>query len=408
MVSRRNRTLLSLAIFLGVLGWNVAAAAVKGETGVPVGNLSAHEIEEQLQECPLVQALNQHKVASAPTTSSLSSQIFAFLFPGSPAVNALLATLYISGPPNFLLALCPPNIDPSSLSVMVAFAVGGLLGDTLFHLLPEIFLGEEEHNSVKFVMVEPNKNLLLGVAIMVGFVTFVAMDKGLRIATGGEGGHDHSHGHSHAKVEDTAKTTGVDVGSSKDGVRSRKAGANGTSSVAETAEKEINASVKLGGYLNLIADFTHNITDGLALSSSFYASPTIGATTTVAVFFHEIPHEVGDFALLIQSGFSKRAAMGAQFVTAVGAFLGTCIGIAVQEFGGSSASADVHGAGAGIMGTSLQWGDMLLPFTAGTFLYVGTVAVIPELLETGPNKGQELRKTLMQFAAMFTGAGIML
>lgn len=291
---------------------------------------------------------------------------------------------------------------------MVAFAVGGLLGDTLFHLLPEIFLGEEEHNSVKFVMVEPNKNLLLGVAIMVGFVTFVAMDKGLRIATGGEGGHDHSHGHSHAKVEDTAKTTGVDVGSSKEGVRSRKAGANSTSSVPETAEKEINASVKLGGYLNLIADFTHNITDGLALSSSFYASPTIGATTTVAVFFHEIPHEVGDFALLIQSGFSKRAAMGAQFVTAVGAFLGTCIGIAVQEFGGSSASADVHGAGAGIMGTSLQWGDMLLPFTAGTFLYVGTVAVIPELLETGPNKGQELRKTLMQFAAMFTGAGIML
>ncbi|KAL1798138.1 hypothetical protein ACET3X_002175 [Alternaria dauci] len=409
MVSRRNRTLLSLAIFLGVLAWNVAAAAVKGETaGVPVGNLSAHEIEEQLQECPLVQALNQHKIASAPTTSSLSSQIFAFLFPGSPAVNALLATLYISGPPNFLLALCPPNIDPSSLSVMVAFAVGGLLGDTLFHLLPEIFLGEEEHNSVKFVMVEPNKNLLLGVAIMVGFITFVAMDKGLRIATGGEGGHDHSHGHSHAKVEDTAKTTSIDVGSAKDGVRSRKAGANGTSSVAETADKEINASVKLGGYLNLIADFTHNITDGLALSSSFYASPTIGATTTVAVFFHEIPHEVGDFALLIQSGFSKRAAMGAQFVTAVGAFLGTCIGIAVQEFGGSSASADVHGSGAGIMGTSLQWGDMLLPFTAGTFLYVGTVAVIPELLETGPNKGQELRKTLMQFAAMFTGAGIML
>jgi zinc transporter 7 len=346
-----------------------------------------------------VQALNQHKIASNPSTSSVSSQIFAFLFPGTPAVNALLATLYISGPPNFLLALCPPNIDPSSLSVMVAFAVGGLLGDTLFHLLPEIFLGEDEHDSVKFVMVEPNKNLLLGVAI-------VAMDKGLRIATGGAGGHDHSHGHAHEKVEATATATGIDGNGSKDSVRSRKAGANGTWSAVDTpAEKEINASVKLGGYLNLIADFTHNITDGLALSS-FYASPTIGATTTVAVFFHEIPHEVGDFALLIQSGFSKRAAMGAQFVTAVGAFLGTCIGIAVQEFGGSSTSEGVKGPG--LMGTSLQWGDMLLPFTAGTFLYVGTVAVIPELLETGPNKGLELRKTLMQFAAMFTGAGIML
>ncbi|EDU43019.1 zinc transporter YKE4 [Pyrenophora tritici-repentis Pt-1C-BFP] len=406
MVSRRNRTLVSLAIFVAVLAWNVAAAAVKGETGVSVEDLTTHQIEEQLQECPLVQALNQHKVASSPTTSSVASQIFAFLFPGSPAVNSLLATLYISGPPNFLLALCPPNIDPSSLSVMVAFAVGGLLGDTLFHLLPEIFLGEDEHDSVKFVMVEPNKNLLLGVAIMVGFVTFVAMDKGLRIATGGQGGHDHSHGHSHEKVEATAKATGIGTKDSKDTLRARKSGANATSATADApTEKEINASVKLGGYLNLIADFTHNITDGLALSSSFYASPTIGATTTVAVFFHEIPHEVGDFALLIQSGFSKRAAMGAQFVTAVGAFLGTCIGIAIQEFGGNSASAGAHGPG--IMGTSLQWGDMLLPFTAGTFLYVGTVAVIPELLETGPNKGQELRKTLMQFSAMFTGAGIM-
>jgi zinc transporter 7 len=290
---------------------------------------------------------------------------------------------------------------------MVAFAVGGLLGDTLFHLLPEIFLGEDEPDKTKFVMVEPNKNLLLGVAIMVGFITFVAMDKGLRIATGGAGGHDHSHAHKHEEKAVSVKATGADINGSKDHVRSRKGASNGVAAAPAPTEKEINASVKLGGYLNLIADFTHNITDGLAMSSSFYASPTIGATTTVAVFFHEIPHEVGDFALLIQSGFSKKTAMGAQFVTALGALLGTCIGIAVQEFGGSS----THGAatsGAGLFGTSLQWGDMLLPFTAGTFLYVGTVAVIPELLETGPDKGKELKKTLTQFTAMFTGAGIML
>ncbi|KAL8893746.1 MAG: hypothetical protein Q9192_004964, partial [Flavoplaca navasiana] len=100
-------------------------------------------------------------------------------------------------------------------------------------------------------------------------------------------------------------------------------------------------------------------------------------------------------------------AMGAQFVTAAGAFLGTCLGIAVQEMGKTS-----HTAGGsqdmGIAGTGLGWGGLLLPFTAGTFLYVGTVAVIPELLETGPNKGEELRKTLTQFAAMAVGAGIML
>lgn len=143
------------------------------------------------------------------------------------------------------------------------------------------------------------------------------------------------------------------------------------------------------------------------MSASFYTSPTIGATTTVAVFFHEIPHEVGDFALLIQSGFSKRAAMGAQFVTALGALLGTLIGIAVQELGGSDRTQG-QGMNAGIWGTSLSWGDLLLPFTAGTFLYVGTVAVIPELLETGPSRRNEAWKTAQQFVAMAAGAGIML
>ncbi|KAJ3560543.1 hypothetical protein NPX13_g9265 [Xylaria arbuscula] len=343
-----------------------------------------------------------------PTPLPLHPRSSLLLFPGSPAVNALLATLYISGPPNFLLALCPTNIDPSSLSVMVAFAVGGLLGDTLFHLLPEIFLGEDTPERVRFVLVEPNRNLLLGLAIMVGFMTFVAMDKGLRIATGGEG-HDHSHGaHSHEPPSTSATSSSVERPGKE--VKSRKKGADKSNEVVKKSdEKEINPSVKLGGFLNLIADFTHNITDGLAMSASFYASPTIGATTTVAVFFHEIPHEVGDFALLVQSGFSKRAAMGAQFVTALGALLGTLIGIAVQELGGSNnVDGGLGGMTGGIWGTSLSWGDLLLPFTAGTFLYVGTVAVIPELLETGPNKAVELRKTLVQFAAVALGAGIML
>ncbi|KAI9705081.1 MAG: hypothetical protein M1836_006864 [Candelina mexicana] len=277
---------------------------------------------------------------------------------------------------------------------MVAFAVGGLLGDTLFHLLPEIFLGEDLPDRTRFVLLEPNKNLLLGVAIMIGFVTFVAMDKTLRIATGGEGGHEHGHGHGSIeggeKAAASGHASGIEKSPPEGDLRSRKTASSDPAANSENLEtKQANPSVKLGGYLNLIADFTHNITDGLALSSSFYASPTIGATTTVAVFFHEIPHEVGDFALLIQSGFSKKAAMGAQFGTAVGALLGTLIGIAVQEFGGSSTGAAGQEGGAGLMGTSLQWGDMLLPFTAGTFLYVGTVAVIPELLEIGKDKGAE-------------------
>ncbi|KAI0100347.1 putative ZIP zinc transporter [Nemania sp. FL0031] len=413
MASFRTKGWLVVCLFAGlILASQLGGLHHGGKPTASLDSLSLEQLEEELQTCAVVQELNAAKLAAAPDASTLTSKIFAVLFPSSsPAVNALLATLYISGPPNFLLALCPPNIDPSSLSVMVAFAVGGLLGDTLFHLLPEIFLGEDTPGRVRFVLVEPNRNLLLGLAIMVGFMTFVAMDKGLRIATGGAG-HDHSHGaHSHEPSPTSAVSSSVEI-SGKDAKNRKKGTEKRDQTVAKNEdrdEKEVNPSVKLGGFLNLIADFTHNITDGLAMSASFYASPTIGATTTVAVFFHEIPHEVGDFALLVQSGFSKQAAMGAQFVTALGALLGTLIGIAVQELGGNNgANGGLNAMTGGIWGTSLSYGDLLLPFTAGTFLYVGTVAVIPELLETGPNKAVEVRKTLVQFAAVALGAGIML
>jgi zinc transporter 7 len=354
--------------------------------------------------------LTAYHASGEQETSSLLQQTFKVLFPSSsPAVNSFLATAYISGPPNFILALVPTNVDPSSLNVMVAFAVGGLLGDTLFHLLPEIFLGEVPEGEVRVRLVEPNKNLLLGVAIMVGFVTFIAMDKGLRIATGGEG-HSHDHGHStNGHLGDaTAKASALE--DTDAALRNRKGKDAKPSSVAASSSEPPKKEIKLSAYLNIVADFTHNITDGLALSSSFYASPTIGATTTLAVFCHEIPHEVGDFALLIQGGMSKKLAMGLQFVTAMGAVLGTAIGVAVQEFGGNSASVELaKGLGnQGLLETSLQWGDLLLPFTAGTFLYVGTVGVIPEMLETGPNKLKELQGIVTQFLAMAVGAGIML
>lgn len=351
-----------------------------------------------------------HKQAHESHAPSLLTQSFKVLFPfTSPALNSMMGTLYISGPPNFLLALVPTDVDPSSLNIMVAFAVGGLLGDVFFHLMPEIFLGEVPEGEVRAVFVEPNKNLLLGVAIMVGFVVFVGMDKALRIGTGGEG-HTHSQEHTssngHIVGSEKASASGSDSSTRSSDLRQRKQNPTSTTSTSAPSEPP-KKEIKLSAYLNILADFTHNITDGLALSSSFYASPTIGATTTLAVFCHEIPHEVGDFALLIQGGMSKKLAMGLQFVTALGAVVGTVIGVVVQEYGGSG-SGEAIGKGMGLAGTSLAWGDLLLPFTAGTFLYVGTVGVIPEMLETGPNKMQELRATALQFLAMAAGAGIML
>ena len=60
------------------------------------------------------------------------------------------------------------------------------------------------------------------------------------------------------------------------------------------------------------------------MAASFYASPLIGATTTLACFAHEIPHEIADYSILVRSGFSKKQAMQSQFITAIGAFVSIC------------------------------------------------------------------------------------
>ena len=64
--------------------------------------------------------------------------------------------------------------------------------------------------------------------------------------------------------------------------------------------------IKVAGYLNLAADFTHNFTDGLAIGASFLVSRNLGIITTLTILLHEVPHEIGDFAILVQSGCNKK------------------------------------------------------------------------------------------------------
>lgn len=66
------------------------------------------------------------------------------------------------------------------------------------------------------------------------------------------------------------------------------------------------SDLRVSGYLNLAADLTHNFTDGLAIGASFRGGWGLGILTTMTVLLHEVPHEVGDFAILVQSGCSKK------------------------------------------------------------------------------------------------------
>ncbi|CAG8637990.1 8122_t:CDS:1 [Cetraspora pellucida] len=351
--------------------------------------------------------------------NTFTKQIFAFLFPGSPRVNSILATFYISSIPNFILYFVPPDIKPSSLNSLVSFAVGGLLGDVFLHLLPHSFLGETFDDEVHFVQVDKKKNVIIGLAIFVGLITFYIIDKLMRVANGGEGGHSHDHKQviHNDDHKDSGSSTSNDSNNNDSTLRQRKSTIEKKITDETPVTKTPSNSIKLSAYLNLIADATHNFTDGLAMAASFYTSPSIGATTTVAVFFHEIPHEIGDYAILIQSGFTKRRAMLSQFITAIGAFLGTFAGIMIEELsrGEHHTTEDLFTTEnlslpkdeSGIWGTGVVAGDLVIPFTAGGFLYIATVGVIPELLEVTGNYIKDLKQAGTELLAMLIGVGMM-
>ena len=76
-----------------------------------------------------------------------------------------------------------------------------------------------------------------------------------------------------------------------------------------------------------MANFIDNINHGAAIGGSFTLSPLIGLTTLIAILIHEIPHEIGDFTILLQSGFDRIQAIKAQLITGSGALLGASLAI---------------------------------------------------------------------------------
>ena len=121
---------------------------------------------------------------------------------------------------------------------------------------------------------------------------------------------------------------------------------------------------KIVGYLNLLANCTDNLLHGLAVGTSFLTSFKLGVTTTAAILLHEIPHEFGDFAILLKSGFERWEAAKAQMLTAMVGMLGATLALMFE-----SSSHLEH---------MLMY---ILPFTAGGFLNIALVSLVPDLMQ---------------------------
>jgi zinc and cadmium transporter len=138
-------------------------------------------------------------------------------------------------------------------------------------------------------------------------------------------------------------------------------------------------------YMNLFGDAVHNLIDGLIVGGSYLASIPIGVSTTLAVIFHEIPQELGDFGVLIHGGFKKKKAVWFNFLTALTAVLGAVIAL--------------------VLGATLSgFIPLLIPFAAGNFIYIAGSDLIPELRKDEP----DLKKAGLQVISIVLGVAIML
>lgn len=136
--------------------------------------------------------------------------------------------------------------------------------------------------------------------------------------------------------------------------------------------------------MNLFGDGVHNFIDGIIIGASYLVSIPVGIATTLAVIFHELPQEIGDFGVLLHGGFSKSKALFFNFITALTAVFGAVFALVLSSFVENITT-------------------FLIPFSAGTFIYIAGSDLIPEL-----HKEVRVDKSLLQLIAIVLGVLVML
>jgi zinc and cadmium transporter len=200
--------------------------------------------------------------------------------------------------------------------IFISLAVGALLGDAFIHLIPE-------------ALEKSSSTTVTGTLIILGILFFFILEKIL---------HWHHHGE-------------------------------------DAKENHIHPV----GKLILFSDGVHNFLDGTIIAASFMVSTPVGVATTVAVVLHEIPQEIGDFVILLYSGYSRRRALLFNFLSGLTAFVGAAAFFAFGELSKSLV-------------------DYFVPLAAGGFIYIAASDLIPEL-----HKTKQAEHSFYQLAVVFLG-----
>nr|VDD63785.1 unnamed protein product [Brassica oleracea] len=327
-------------------------------------------------------------------------------------VNALGCSLLVSLASLICLILLPVMFvqgKPAKwfVDALALFGAGAMLGDAFLHQLPHAFGGGHSHSHDHHESHDHHdhshshsdspshshsiQDLSVGLSVLAGIVVFLLVEKLVRYVEENSSGsstwvHHHHAGSKKLKDEDDHNNADkqcpsdatenssekVFTGSKDKSLRKRKTsaidGVNKSISGAETISNgkldeseqvEKNSSLVFG-YLNLFSDGVHNFTDGMALGSAFLLYGSVGGwSRTMFLLAHELPQEIGDFGILVRSGFTVTKALFFNFLSA--------LELHWQVF------------------YVLVWGNepgqssLIEGFTAGGFIYIAVAGVLAEM-----------------------------
>ena len=225
-----------------------------------------------------------------------------------------------------IAALAAFRLEARWIPTLVSFAVGALLGVVFLDLLPHLF--EATNNAGR------TATFILG-----GILAFFVLEKVLIWRH-----HHHHHGH------------GIDP-------------------VAPQGHHDHGRS----GWMIVIGDSFHNFTDGVIIASAFLADVKLGTVTALAIIAHEIPQEIGDFLVLLHSGFSRAKALAANAISGAATIAGALLGY----FALSSVR---------------EWLPEILAIAAASMIYVAVADLIP-----GLHKRTAVRESIVQVAFIALG-----
>ncbi|XP_045207456.2 zinc transporter ZIP12-like isoform X2 [Mercenaria mercenaria] len=350
-------------------------------TGIPLAQFKEvcpSLIQQQLSaNCKKDSSIKQQTVAGHPT----DAERYGY----GTLANVLCCLCSLAG--IIVLPCSSKSVYRILIAIFVGLAVSTLSADALLHLLPMAFgvhnhKEEDDHghdHSSGKAHFEPFLGYSL--ATLAGIYVFYLFEKLMSI-------------YSNSKKTKHDDPLEMAVGTYGNSCGKQYASENGYGSNAnlphydgaDRQEKETSAKMPPVAIMVVIGDAVHNFADGLAIGAAFTESINLGVSTSIAIFCHEFPHELGDFAILLTSGLSFTRALVFNFVSSLTAMVGLYVGLAVS--------------------TNPEVRNWIFAVTAGMFLYISLVDMLPQLLEK--DKEKPILNFIFNNVGIIIGATIML